>query len=997
MNKKKKIVLAFGLAAGLVSTVSAISAVSLIKTQKPHNQNGDQTRYDLSLTTIGDQTKGALDEKINEEAKYHAKSSNISGFELINQPSLKSKSIYLASNTIKNELNQRLAKIVKDSKNKVISADVNSYIVQLFQQNESNFSINKTDVQIATSDSDVSLSVGINANYEIKNNSKNTKTLLIENHKFDVSGETTLKLNLYTDRNLSFLKEATPFIDQNNNLNWSMDRIYVHLESKDGLWRRDFITNNFVFNKEKSALNTKISDVKDGYSEYDAIKNFVGENKLLNNNLNESNLKDSLRHNFEDKFNLAKQYAGYIYSISNWMINHRSETFDIANFLYDNAKTISEVIIFGLEKALKTSEVKKLETTIYDILTSWSAKKNAKSIYKIIWQQKDVILNFLKKTKLVDLSAYQSIIDDFFNTIKETNPNKAALELQDKVIQFIPTIKNLVKPESPFYPYLDLLLKVLNSKTPYFIDSVIKDSAVFKPILDLAFDKVIPYLDPTFKQLVIQHKQTFYDLLINNTKTSLDDLLLPFFANNFETIISLLKMFNININLDEPMIKFVFDNFIKDNKKLKDKAGLDNIVAILSDLIQLISPENLAKISFTPLDKNNNPIEIISTNDELKIKHIDYGYSVKLDNLVLKNSTVLKLIDLIPEEERLSKILDKFFTDQAIDDTTNQAWETARNSQTFLNLFNLEATIKPQIKQNIVTLKNKLAEANLKNFVKELIFGNLNPNPDEAFFQLKGNIDVSLTGDNLQVLPYYTQKDNKMKLDYQILGIQKEINIGNLQKNSKLLNLEYTNNNPVITYMDLSKQIFNLTRQFYKDLSPTFDKQSIKLVDNLALSFSNPIYLDNKKPINRIVKNAYMPGLTIKDLTKQKQFKITSEEAIKDWNTTDLNNIKISDLTKGKFANYISVEGVDQRYLTQLTRPFSTGKLNGNIQFSISVQVAWFWRTEQVNAKLSIEGKALAYDLILPYNAYDVSDANNPTFSNKVSKTYQGVDFNFAA
>lgn len=86
-----------------------------------------------------------------------------------------------------------------------------------------------------------------------------------------------------------------------------------------------------------------------------------------------------------------------------------------------------------------------------------------------------------------------------------------------------------------------------------------------------------------------------------------------------------------------------------------------------------------------------------------------------------------------------------------------------------------------------------------------MIYGNLTFNDKDDFINLNGSIKISIKGNNIQVLPYYTQVNQQTIFDYQLLGITKEIDLSHLVNNSKLLTETYTNPRPLIPYQDLSK------------------------------------------------------------------------------------------------------------------------------------------------------------------------------------------------
>ncbi|MDC4163520.1 hypothetical protein LNO75_02900 [Mycoplasma sp. T363T] len=999
MNKKAKLIVSFGLSMSLIGSVALGAGITLYQkhTQAKNKDQSEEISPDQPITSI--QTNGTIDDKITQEASYKAVETNESALNLINKSELAHNTdLYLASHSIQPELDSLAARKVNRSNKKIIEADVSSYFIDLFNRNDKKFSVYKNLLLVKTAGSSEYLSVSISASYYIKNDSEKQREVWINNRKFSINSKTTLELLVYTDKNPSFLKKATVFLDDNNRLNWSMDRVYFTLRSIDGSYTENWSLDNLVFNKNNPSLNVNLRNIKRGYTEYDAIKNFVGENKKLNASLNESILKDSLRRNYEDQFNLAKQYAGYIYHISKWMIQNRSEPFNVSKFIVDNASTISEVLIYTLEQTLKNDKVKILKSLIYDLLTSSSANNKSKTLFRIVLDYKDRIINFLSESNLVNITPYRSLIDNFFNSITETNPKRAENELRDKIIDFLPTIKELIKEDSPFAPYLDLLSKILKSPKPYFIDSIIKDPVVFNVILDFAYNSFSSSLDIRLKEAFDLSKQAIYSLLMDNNTKSFNDILINFFNNDFQVIFAILNFFNIKIDINNPATKFLFDNFVFNNDSLKDQKGLENVVSILSDLIELISPENLSKITFIPLNNNQtNRIEFISTFDELKIANLSYGYSLNFNNLAIKNSTIKKIINLIPTSATFQSFIDRYVTQAAINDAADKAVEEAKKASGLGVAIYGNQNLKNEVVRNINTLKDQLAKTNIKQLVTELLFGKLNFDDEGDFINLNGSIDISIKGNNIQVLPYYEQNNGKTLFNYQLLGITKEINLANLVNNSQLIKDNYENSNQVIQYQNLSKKLFAVTRSFFNSLKETLNHQPIRIIDNLVLDFSNKIYLDQSIETNKIVKNAYDPKLLIRDQTTKPGLEISKQDATANWNTTDNNNIIIDQQLSNKFNNLIHPIGIQNRYLIKSIKPFSTGELKASLGLNFNLTVILFPVTIPLNLKIGIEQRILSYDLIAPYNVADDLDNNNVVFVNKVSKHWENTLFKIGA
>ncbi|QMT98708.1 hypothetical protein H3143_01030 [Mycoplasma tullyi] len=1003
MKKKTRLIVTFGLSLSLIGTVAAGTGVTLYKKQQEAERRLINKQSDIS-TRSGSQpgqamAQGILDDKIAHQAEYKANESNDSGLALINKPNLqKNRDLFVASHTIQRQLDALVARKVNASNNQIIESDVSSYLISLYDRNDKMFSFFKERLNIRSHNSPDFLSLSIDAAYQIKNEAEQPKDLWINNKKLSINSKTTLELSIYTDKNPAFLKKANVFLTDDYKLNWSLDKIYFNIKSLDGAYSESWSLNNFVFNPTDSALNAKVNQVKIGYSEYDAIDNFVGTNKLLNTRVNQAVLKDSLRRNFEDKFNLAKKYAGYAYQFSKWVINNRTKAFNLTNFIQDNVQTLTDIIIYGLQEGLKTNEVTKLRPLVFDLLTSYSANKQSKSLYRIILEYKNLIINFLTNTKLVNISAYENLIDNFFNSIDQKNPAKAEIEFRDKVIEFIPTIKELVKEDSPFYPYIELVVKILSTPKPYFIDSIIKDPTVFKAILDFSYNRVLNIFNDPLKGLLVNSKNSIFALLMDNNKRSFNDLLVNFFVDDFKAIFALLKTFNISFNLTNPTTKFFFDTFVLNNSLIKGAAGRDAIISVASDLIELISPQNLAKITLTPLKTNQtNNIQLISTANELKVANLDYGYSLNLNHIVIKNSTIRKLLNLIPSSLTIQNVLNQFVNDKSFNKAADQALQEAKKiSGAGLALYG-EYNFKVEVIRNLRTLMSQIANVNVKQLITELIYGNVNFNDKEDFVNLNGAIKISIRGNNIQVLPSYSELDKQTIFDYQLLGITKEIDLSDLVNKSKLLTETYTNPKPLIPYQDLSKKLFNLTRSFYQSFKGTLNTQPVRIMDNLVLKFGQTIVLDQRNEKNRVVRNAYDPNLAIVDLSTQKGLEITKDDATKNWVLSDKNNIVIDSQTLGKFNDLIKPIGIPSRYLVQAIRPFSTGELKGSLGLDFSLSVLFLKINIPVKVNLSIEQRILEYDLLAPYNVANDDGKNNVKFINKVAKHWEKTIFNFGA
>lgn len=102
-------------------------------------------------------------------------------------------------------------------------------------------------------------------------------------------------------------------------------------------------------------------------------------------------------------------------------------------------------------------------------------------------------------------------------------------------------------------------------------------------------------------------------------------------------------------------------------------------MGVVSDLLELISPQSLAKITLTPLKTNQtNNIQLISTANELKVANLDYDYLLNLNHISIKNSTVRKILNLIPPYLNVQTILNQFITDKALNKAADQAVEEAK-------------------------------------------------------------------------------------------------------------------------------------------------------------------------------------------------------------------------------------------------------------------------------------------------------------------------------
>ncbi|WP_027122135.1 P116 family lipid acquisition surface protein [[Mycoplasma] imitans] len=1000
MKKKTKLILTFGLSLSLIGTVAAGTGVTLYQRQLK-NQKGEIENPSVpnrpNPGSGQNEGSGTLDDQIAHEAEFKAVASTDSALALINKANLENNAnLYLASHSIQPQLNSLVARKVNDSNNQIIESDVSSYIISLYERNNKMFSFIKDKLNVSSYNSSDFLSISIDAAYLIKNDADQPKDLWINDRKFTINSKTTLELSLYTDKNPAFLKKASVFLNDNNELNWSVDTLYFNLKSLDGGYSKSWSLNDFVFNPTSSALNAHVTHVKPGYSEYDAITNFVGNNKLLNNSLNQSVIKDSLRRNFEDKFNLAKKYAGYIYQFSKWAINHRTQPFNLANFIQDNADTLSEIVVYGLQQFFNNDKVNAFRPLIFDLLTSSSTNAQAKTIYRIILDYKDQIINFLNETKLVDISPYQTLIDNFFNSIDRSDPVKAEMEFRDKIVEFIPTIKELVKEDSPFYPYIQLVTKILETPKPYFVDSIIKDPTVLQVILNFAYDSLIPSLDGPIKDMIVANKDAIFSFLMNNNQISFNDILIRLFIDDFKSIFALLKTFNITFNFTDPISKFFFNTFFYNNNLVKGLIGLESVVSVVSDLLELISPQNLAKITLTPLNTNqSNNIQLLSTDDELKIANLDYGYLLNINHIAIKNSTIRKLINLIPPFLNAQTILNQFITDKSLNTAVDQAVEEAKKiNGAGVTIYGIN-NFKSEVIRNLRVFLAQIGNVNVKQFITEMIFGTLNFNDQQDFINLNGSIRISIKGNNIQVLPYYDQVGNQTIFNYQLLGIAKEVDLSNLVNNSQLLVQTYQNPRPLIPYQDLSKKIFNLTRSFYNSLKETLDTQPIRIIDNLPLTFSKNIILDNKNQKYRVVKNAYDPRLVIRDLTTIKGLEITKEDATSNWIVSDNHQIIVDSKLLNKFNNLIQPIGIPSRYLTQAIRPFSTGELKGKLSVDFSLMVTFINVPIPITVNLSMEERILGYDLLVPYDVANDSDPNNVTFTNKASKHWQNTIFKF--
>lgn len=1024
-----------------------------------------------------DQVVTTLDPKTTSQVKNYQKSLS----EIASKTNLS-----VSANTIKDYVNNLLESMISPpgqaASFEYLESDVNSFLLNIFNQNSQSFSL-LTD-NSAKTNSDGSPKVGsegivpnlnsviINGSFKFKNITDSPQTLKdvngnpIENSDgstlkpIPAGSEISFKFNTVNDKNKPSGSKINGIVSTSSEdsnkafLNWDVDRIQFQIGTRNDYSMPDYLATlpesmynpslkiykNFVFSKDKSALNVCLDNVSAGINPYDAINNLVGPNKMFNpTTLTGQMVGNDLKNLFKDNFNLSKSIAILVNGLFGSIYNHHNNgNYTMAQVIVDNAQRIANLITINNpsdnESINGGPSVNKL---IFDLLSSYSKNANAKTIFQILYDDKDALIDYIVQNipqfgdlKDVILSLFDGVAspDDLFSKLK-------SLIEQFKSILQTPQFKSL-------FPIIE---KVINNKDIYLLD-LVSDKEVAQTIFDLVLnlanvpkdsnnptpDKTQPNINDPSK-FTLSNFLNKYESLFVNLITSSKDPVGEFISGLLQAktdpktnktttgLEDILSLVGFSASDFSPQIQKIFDMFFTNNDSLKNtKENINNIYNLFGQISNLFSDSNMKNITMKPINESafNKIKTTYSSKDssfvvDLPKEGVGYTISVNGTGWSIPNSFIKTLVNLAPK----NKLLD--FINLFLDDKTK-----ALVKEKALHSIPSAASWIPGVSNAVTNAVNNTINGvlgsikqgtTIKDLVNEIMFGYDKYNPSDSWMSITGNINVSYSGENLYILPSYkVNGSGKTITNYQIISANLLIDPTDIA--SKSIFKGYSKSKDLSpSKVPADKQTiskFNLSAQLYKSFNALVNN-FIQYTAGRTYDIKSNIYLfpTKKNKNNRTVPyfelNPYNPNQNVAPNTFDSNLYIKSNN--KRLGSKNINQTKDYLLgSKDSWQGYdsktkkpiISNAGINiikdfydyqnsklnsfSKYITISQNFYGTGP--GNINISLNKVVVQFIFGLKFNINLSINYEIRMMDstIVLPYKVIDLSNKDNPKFIDSI-------------
>ncbi|WP_027119739.1 P116 family lipid acquisition surface protein [[Mycoplasma] testudinis] len=975
------------------------------------------------------------------------------------------KGLQVAANSLGDSLNKTLANEL--SKNNEVDyaplvADVNSYLDNLFKANSQYFSLtgnapvfkqmgtDKLNVQIsgdykftnvntepqAFHDLDGNVIPGLEnvaPNAIVKFSFTNNPTIVASTQSASTLNLQDSVTNSSTD---STQLKAIVSVDPTTNkpyLNWSIKSLQITIDDKTT------VLSDFIFNKAKSNINVLLSDVAPGIDPYTAQQYIVGKNgKVLNyNTVSGNRVGTDLANIFENRFDLAKQIAKTISGLFGSMYDmHNAGNYKLSDVLVKNAGNIADLLTLNnkslTQKVNGTASVRDL---IYDLLTSSKSNPNGKTFYQIVYKDKDAIINYLVNN--VPLAgSLGGVMTDFFKGLSSPD------QVFDRLSGLQGTISSLLT--SPALQPIKVIFDALVSSKGVYVLDLLSDPKLAPTIFDMIVqlsgngasllsggdnttttepqDAIIPAAnDPSgltklsLTDFLKKYKSLFINVL-TNANDPIDAFVKGLFKDNKAALTDILNMVGFSASSLTPQLKQMFDVFVTKNQSLQDDdATVARVYNLFDQTRKLFSDENLAKITLTKINAANfsSPNIVTNYNDynDLVIQHLDVGYQISVNNFIIPNSFVEAVVNLLPSAKLRSFIQDNFMTPQLLDQIRQQAITEGNKAKpwyvpqsTMDNILKGNET-NPSIVDYIINnlLSGIRANATIQDFVKELLFGNLNPIASAPFLTINGNIKVNYGGDNLIILPAYDVAGNgKTIINYQIVGAKLTIDPTDIAAHSshtseyKATDAERT---MAGTFKNISEQLYNsvqgLIQNFIKYTAGRIYHTTAnvyllptKTVNGLTVPYYS---LDISDPQQNVAPFAYLNNFTVakSSLYDVQHIAATKEDIMNKGWSYDGTTPKLSDAAISEVNQYVSMSDgltsfLSGRYSSNAINLYGSGpsKINFAINNARGDTGAVIFKRiiAYVNLSVSMDYEIRMLDSVtyLPYKVLDISDPQAP-------------------
>lgn len=995
----------------------------------------------------------------------------------------------VSANTIKDYVNNLLENMISPSGEaasfEYLESDVNSFLLNIFNQNSQSFSLLVDDDAKTSPDGSPKVgsegnvpnfnSVVINGSFKFKNITDSPQTLKDVNGNpiedsdgstlkpIPAGAEISFKFRTVNDQNKpsgSKINGTISTSSEDSNkafLNWDISRIEFKIGTRNDYSMPAYLATlpeskydpsikiykNFVFSKDKSSLNVCLDNVSAGLNPYDAINNLVGPYKMFNpKTLTGPMVGNDLKNLFKDNFNLSKSIASLVNGIFGSIYNHHNNgNYTMAQVIVDNAQRIANLITINNpsdnESINGGPSVNKL---IFDLLSSYSNNPNAKTIFQILYYDKDALIDYIVQN-IPQFGDLKDVILSLFDGV--TSPDDLFSKLKSLVEQF----KSILQTPQ-FKSLFPIIEKVINNKDIYLLD-LVSDKEVAQTIFDLILNlanvpKETNNQIPDKTQTNVNDPSKFtlsdflnkYESLFVNLITSSKDPVGEFITGLLQQktdpktnktttgLEDILSLVGFSISNFSPQIQKIFDIFFTNNDSLKNtKENINNIYNLFGQISNLFSDTNMRNITMKPIDESAfSNIKTTYSKDSSFVVDLPkqgVGYTISVNGTggwSIPNSFINTLVNLAPKT-KLIDFINLFLNDKTKALVKEKALSSIPSSVSWLG-----AIVKDPVKATVDNTINGVLgsvkkDATIKDLVKEIMFGYDRYDPNDPWLSIIGNINISFSGENLYILPSYkVSGSGKTITNYQIISANLLIDPTDISSKSifkgydRSKNLE-TNKVPA-DKQTISK--FGLSAQLYKSFNGLVNN-FIQYTAGRTYDIKSNIYLfpTKKDKNNRTVPyfelNPYNPNQNVDPNTFDSNLYIKSNE--KRLGAANIDQTKDYLLgSKDSWQGYdsktkrpiISNAGINiikdfydyqnsklnsfSKYITISQNFYGTGPGNINISLDgIVVKVIGSISLKfNINLSINYEIRMMDSTITLPYKVIDLSNKDNPKFIDSI-------------
>lgn len=992
----------------------------------------------------------------------------------------------VAANTVKDYVNNLLEDIISPNGKafsfKYLQSDVKSFLFNIFNQNSQSFSLlvnNDTKVKgndgvpIVGSEGNVPNfnSVIISGSFKFKNITDSDQTLKDINgnpieysdgsklNKIHPGEEITFKFHTIDKNNKPSGSKINGIVSSSSEdsnkafLNWDVDRIEFQIGTRKDYSMPQYLSSlpsydpslkiyqNFVFSKDKSALNVCLDNIAPGINPYYAINNLVGPNRMFNPiTLNGQMVGNDLKNVFKDNFNLAKSIASLVNGVFGSIYNnHTKGNYTMAQVIVDNAQRIANLVTINNpsdnEPINGGASVNKL---IFDLLSSYSINgkpnSNAKTIFEILYDDKDALIDFIVQN-VPQFGDLKDVILSLFDGV--SSPDDLFAKLKSLVDQF----KSILQTPQ-FQSLFPIIEKVINNKNVYLLN-LVSDKQVAQTILDLILNLAKVPKDSASdnsqsntndaNKFTLSNFLTKYEPLFVNLLTSSKDPVGEFVSGLLQEskdpktkktstgLQDILSLVGFSTSEFSPQIQKIFDIFFTNNDSLKNTPeNVNNIYNLFREISSLFSNDNMRNITMTPIDESAfNKIETTYSSKDssfvvnLPKSGVGYTISVNGNGWSIPNSFIETLVNLMPK----SKLID--FVNLFLDDKTKALVKEKAVAEIpgLISWFpGVKSSVTDAIDNTIKNILNSIqTNTTMKDLVNEIMFGYDQYVPTDSWLSIKGNINVSYSGENLYILPSYkVSGSGKTITNYQIISANLLIDPTDIANKSIFKGYSKSKDLQLKTISADKQTIsaYSLSAQLYKSFNGLVNN-FIQYTAGRTYNIKSNIYLfptkkdknnrtvpyfelDQQDPKQNVAPNTFDSNLYIRsnekrlgqeNLKQTKDYLLGSKDSWEGYDPKTRRPI-ISDSAKNIIKDFYDYQDSKlnsfAKYITISQNFYGTGPGNINVSLNnIKIKYALNW-IFNINLNIGYEIRIMDSTIFLPYKVIDLSNKDNPKFIDSI-------------